>query len=258
LRPLLALFLLVLLNSCVSYRAPDIKDSAPPAIDPDLIVDAVPKPDPISDRGNHSPYEVWGKTYEVMPTAVGYVEEGVASWYGLKFQGRPTSSGEPFDVYQATAAHKSLPLPTYVRVTNMVNNRSMVVKVNDRGPFIEGRLLDVSYGVAVKLGFADAGTTRVRVEAIDLAGTDDWRGSSYRDYSQLQVAAFQSPEAAEALAEAIRGVLADPTLVSVSELSMPDGTLYRVRVGPLADNQAVEAMRSQLIAHDFPEAQPLP
>lgn len=257
-RPLLALLLLVLLSSCVSYRTPEIKDSAPPAIDPDLIVDAVPKPDPIADRGNHSPYEVWGKTYEVMPTAVGYVEEGVASWYGLKFQGRPTSSGEPFDVYQATAAHKSLPLPTYVRVTNLVNNRSMVVKVNDRGPFIEGRLLDVSYGVAVKLGFADAGTTRVRVEAIDLAGTDDWRGSTDSDYSQLQVAAFQSLEAAEALAEAIRGVLDDPTLVSVSELSMPDGTLYRVRVGPLADNQAVESMRSQLIAHDFPEAQPLP
>ena len=257
-RLLLALLLLVLLSSCVSYRAPDIKDSAPPAIDPDLIVDAVPKPDPISDRGNHSPYEVWGKTYEVMPTAVGYIEEGVASWYGLKFQGRPTSSGEPFDVYQATAAHKSLPLPTYVRVTNLDNNKSMIVKVNDRGPFIEGRLLDVSYGVAVKLGFVDAGTTRVRVEAIDLAGTDDWRGSSDREYSQLQVAAFQSSEAAEALAEAIRGMLDDPTLVSVSELSMPDGTLYRVRVGPLVDNQAVEAMRLQLIANDFPEAQPLP
>lgn len=257
-RSLLALLLIVLLSSCVSYRAPDIKDSAPPEIDPDLIVDAVPKPDPIADRGNHSPYEVWGKTYEVMPTSKGYVEEGVASWYGAKFQGRPTSSGELFDVYQATAAHKALPLPTYVRVTNLANDRSMTVKVNDRGPFVEGRLLDVSYGVAVKLGFADAGTTRVRVEAIDLAGTDDWRGSPDSEYSQLQVAAFQSSEAAEALAEAIREVLDDPALVSVSELSMPNGALYRVRVGPLDGNQAVEAVRSQLIAHDFPDAQPLP
>ena len=110
----------------------------------------------------------------------------------------------------------------------------------------------------MKLGFADAGTTRVRVEAIDLAGTDDWRGWPDSEYSQLQVAAFQSLEAAEALAEAIGEVLPDPSLVTISELSMPNGALYRVRVGPLDDNQAVEAVRSQLIAHDFPDAQPLP
>ena len=108
--------------------------------------------------GNKSPYEVFGKRYTVMPSADGYTEEGVASWYGMKFQGRRTSNGEIFDVYKATAAHKSLPLPSYLRVTNLENNASLIVRVNDRGPFVGDRLIDVSYGVAVKLGFAEQGT----------------------------------------------------------------------------------------------------
>jgi rare lipoprotein A len=113
---------------------------------------------------------VFGKQYRVMPTAAGYREQGTASWYGVKFHGRPTSSGERYDMYRLTAAHKSLPIPTYVRVTNLDNQKSTVVRVNDRGPFHEHRIIDLSYAGAVKLGFADRGTARVLVEVVDSAG----------------------------------------------------------------------------------------
>ena len=105
--------------------------------------------------------------------------------------GELTSNGEVFDVYKATAAHKSLPLPSFVRVTNLENNSSMIVRVNDRGPFVDDRLIDVSYGVAVRLGFADQGTTRVHVEYIDVSGTDDWRATEPTTYRRLQVGAYE-------------------------------------------------------------------
>jgi len=125
-----------------------------------------PRAEPRARYGNHSPYEVYGRQYTVMPSAEGYVQRGVASWYGSKFHGRRTSSGEPYDMYTMTAAHRSLPLPTWVQVTNLDNGRSAVVKVNDRGPFVDNRLLDLSYGAAVVLGVKDAGTARVEVRSI--------------------------------------------------------------------------------------------
>jgi len=125
-----------------------------------------PRPEPRARYGNHSPYEVYGRQYTVMQSAEGYVRRGVASWYGSKFHGRRTSSGEPYDMYTMTAAHRSLPLPTWVQVTNLDNGRSAVVKVNDRGPFVHDRLLDLSYGAAVVLGVKNAGTARVEVRSI--------------------------------------------------------------------------------------------
>ena len=113
--------------------------------------------------------------YTVRASARGYREQGVASWYGMKFQGRPTANGEIFDVFGATAAHRSLPIPTYVRVTNLGNDRSVVLRVNDRGPFHPDRLIDLSYGAALQLGFAEQGTAAVLVESLDLAGVDDRR-----------------------------------------------------------------------------------
>src|SRR5262249_32689194 len=116
---------------------------------------------------NKTPYSVLGKTYYVMPDAASYREYGKASWYGTKFQGQPTSSGEPYDMYKLTAAHRNLPIPSYVRVTNLDNHKSAIVRVNDRGPFHSERLIDLSYAGAVKLGFADVGTARVMVEVVD-------------------------------------------------------------------------------------------
>ena len=112
----------------------------------------VPKEEPLSAYGNPRTYSVWGKTYQVMESAEGYEEVGLASWYGRKFHGYRTSSGEPFDMYRFTAAHRTLPLPTYARVTNLDNGKSLVVRVNDRGPFHSERIIDLSWAAAARLG----------------------------------------------------------------------------------------------------------
>jgi rare lipoprotein A len=129
--------------------------------------DAVPRAEPKSKYGNPDSYVVFGKRYYTKDSAAGHVERGVASWYGPKFHGRRTSSGEPYNMYAMTAAHKTLPLPTYARVTNLGNGRSAVVKINDRGPFHGDRVIDLSYAAANKLGVVAEGTARVEVRAID-------------------------------------------------------------------------------------------
>ncbi len=129
------------------------------------IPDAAPKPEPLSSSGN-DPYTVKGKTYSPMHEASGYRERGIASWYGRKFHGRLTSSGEPYNMYAMTAAHRTLPLPSYVRVRNLNNGRFIVVRVNDRGPFMRNRLIDLSYAAAAKLGILGTGTGVVEVEAV--------------------------------------------------------------------------------------------
>lgn len=153
--------------------APHIQDRAPDEI-PD--VDAIPEPEvkaePRSRIGNRS-YAVMGKRYEVRDSAEGYVEEGMASFYGSKFHGRKTSNHEVYDMYAFSAAHKTLPLPSYVRVTNLSNGKSVVVRVNDRGPFHAGRIIDLSYAAATKLGFTRQGTARVEVRALT---PDEGRG----------------------------------------------------------------------------------
>ena len=131
------------------------------------VPDAVPRAEPLSKYGNPESYTVYGKTYNVMPSSLGYREIGYASWYGRKFHGRRTSSGEIYDMYAMTAAHRTLPLPTYVRVRNLDNGREAIVRVNDRGPFHSDRIIDLSYAAATKLGLVEAGTAKVEVEAID-------------------------------------------------------------------------------------------
>ncbi len=148
--------------------APGVADGAPDI--PDDVAnlpEPVPHAEPLSHYGNRTPYSVLGKTYAVLPSASGYRERGVASWYGTKFDGRATSNFEPYDMYQFTAAHRTLPLPSYARVTNLDNGRSVIVRVNDRGPFHEGRLIDLSYAAAVKLGVNVHGTANVEVRGID-------------------------------------------------------------------------------------------
>lgn len=148
--------------------APDIADSAPElSEDISALPEPVPKNEPRSRYGNRTPYVVLGETYNVLPTAKGYVERGIASWYGTKFDGRATSNFEAYDMYQFTGAHKTLPLPSYVRVTNLDNSRSVIVRINDRGPFYQGRLIDLSYAAAIKLGVNIHGTAPVEVRAID-------------------------------------------------------------------------------------------
>jgi rare lipoprotein A len=137
------------------------------APDVNQIPDAVPYQEPRSAFGNPPFYYVGGHRYVVLPSATGYVERGVASWYGTEFHGLRTSTGEPYDMFAMTAAHKTLPLPAYVRVTNLQNGRSIVVRVNDRGPFVGNRIIDLSYTAAAKLDMLRDGTAMVEVRAID-------------------------------------------------------------------------------------------
>lgn len=146
-----------------------LEHDAYPDEPPDVsqVPDAVPRVEPRAASGNRSTYQVWGTTYHVMDDASGYEAVGKASWYGKKFQGYDTASGETYDMYKMSAAHRSLPLPTYARVTNLDNGRTVIVKVNDRGPFHGNRLIDLSYAAAARLDILRNGTGRVRVEAID-------------------------------------------------------------------------------------------
>ncbi len=143
---------------------------SPPDVDLDTISDAVPREEPRSRYGNPAEYEVEGQTFRTLESADGYEEEGVASWYGGGAQGRRTSSGEPYDPFAMTTAHRTLPLPSYLEITNLENGRRVVVRVNDRGPFHGGRLIDVSYAAAHRLGMVGTGTARVRVRALHPGG----------------------------------------------------------------------------------------
>ena len=164
---ILPIVVLSLLPGCGLIKV-ERGDRGPAAgsVDVSGVGDAVPKDEPRSKYGNPESYEVFGKRYHVLDDARGYVERGIASWYGEKFHGRRTSNGETYDMYAMTAAHATLPIPSYVRVTNLANGRSVVVRVNDRGPFKSDRVIDLSYVAAYKLGFIQAGQARVEVEAI--------------------------------------------------------------------------------------------
>ena len=161
-----ALLLTLLLAGC-STMAPEPSDGPGRTIeDPMAIPDAIPEHAPRSRYGNPEQYEVFGRTYRVMDSAEGHRERGIASWYGSKFHGRRTSSGEPYDMYAMTAAHKHLPLPVWVEVRHLENNQRIVVKVNDRGPFADNRIIDLSYAAAAKLGMLETGTAPVEIRTL--------------------------------------------------------------------------------------------
>jgi rare lipoprotein A len=159
------LLFILLLSSCSNMG----KKDGPPNfhVDVNRIPDATPKVEPLSKYGNLASYRVFGRRYYTMRSSKNYEQVGVASWYGTKFHARRTSSGEPYNMLAMTAAHKTLPLPTYVEVTNLRNQRKVIVKVNDRGPFEGNRLIDLSYVAAKKLGITAHGTAKVKVKAID-------------------------------------------------------------------------------------------
>lgn len=169
-----------------------------PVDPPDVsqIPDAVPRLEPLSRGGNRSVYEVWGKSYRVLPEARGYSQQGNASWYGEKFHGYATSNGEIYDMYKMTAAHRSLPLPSFVRVTSLDNGQSVIVRVNDRGPFHSDREIDLSYAAAARLDILERGTGRVKVEAID---PQRWLAENGNGQANQQpVAAVQRPAVVQA------------------------------------------------------------
>lgn len=222
------------------------EQDGPPLVIPAGLADL---PDPEvrherpTKRGNPKSYVVFGKTYYVMDTAAGYDEVGNASWYGRKFHGRLTSSGEPFDMYELTAAHKSLPIPTYARVTNLENGRTTIVRINDRGPFHDNRIIDLSYAAAVKLGFAAVGTAPVRVEVLS-------PGKRY----VLQAGAFSDLDRADTLKAALQELTGKPTYV----VKVSGESLYRVRLGPVRGRTEAERLKGVIHAADYGTALILP
>lgn len=243
---LVVLLVLLMLASCGIGKVKDGPPRSGSAAISRFPGDAIPRPEPKSRYGNSPAYEVFGKRYTVMDSGSGYKERGVASWYGKKFHGNLTANRETYDMYAMTAAHKSLPLPTYVRVRNLRNNKSIVVRVNDRGPFVHNRIIDLSYSAALKLDMLRDGTSLVEVEAISFdapAGDRPTRrtvsppavaeepAATVEHRIFVQVGAFGSRENAERRLALLRSggigtgfVLEDP---------VADPALYRVRVGPI-------------------------
>ena len=238
------LITVVLLAGCAGEEQPDAERDGPSSrkLKASDVKDAVPRPEPRSRYGNRSPYEVLGKKYWVMESAEGYRERGIASWYGSKFHGRRTSSGEPYDMHKATAAHKSLPLPTYAEVTNLDNGRSVIVKINDRGPFHDDRLIDLSYGAAVKVGMTGTGTARVEVKAITFGGAQSSSpGGMDTDGTFLQAGAFNTRKSAQQLADNLQREKVKP--VSVQR----GGGLYKVWIGPYERESEIDAMMRKVV-----------
>lgn len=238
-RPCIVLGVLAILSACRTTPVPlpqpqpqpepQVSQPQPPA-EITKIPDAVPRPEPRSRRGNPPFYEVFGKRYHVLGSNSGYLERGVASWYGKDFHGGPTSNGEKYDMYAMTAAHKTLPLPAYVQVTNLRNGKSVVVRVNDRGPFVANRLIDLSYSAAAKLEMIREGTTLVEVRSLDAVGSAPALPASTEEL-YVQAGAFGEEANANRLADRLRA--ARIGIVLVRRDLVNGKPLFRVRVGPV-------------------------
>jgi rare lipoprotein A len=239
-------------------------DKAPlDAVDVSKVPDAVPRLEPKSLAGNRSPYEVLGQRYHILDSALGYEEKGTASWYGRKFHGYATSNGETYDMYSMTAAHKSLPLPSYVRVTNQDNGRQVVVRVNDRGPFHEGRVIDLSYAAAARLDMLGEGTARVALEVLDPrtslaaapAVTADKKGTAGPG-RYLQLGAFSDRSAIERIEQRL-GQLSAGLNLRVSPVTQQGQTLYRVQLGPVPDSETEARLMRELADAGYTAARPV-
>jgi rare lipoprotein A len=210
--------------------------------------------------GQPRAYHVNGKWYQPLASADGYSETGLASWYGRKFHGRPTSSGERYDMYGLSAAHKTLPLHTWVRVDNLENGRQMDLRINDRGPFVDGRVIDLSYGAAQRLGVDGPGTARVRLTALGRRLEPDQPGQapSYApmDYTHgnftFQVGAFQDPANAHRLRD--RLAAEHPNVHVQTYFHADHGQLYAVRLGRATSLEEAADYKARLRAGQFPEA----
>jgi rare lipoprotein A len=237
----------LLLQSCISTPPQTTKptSSAPTAagIDPLAVPDAVPRVEPLSTRGNPAFYEVMGKRYFVQQSAAGYLERGVASWYGPGFHQASTSNGERYDMYAMTAAHKTLPLPSYVQVTNLSNGKSIIVRVNDRGPFKDGRIIDLSFTAAAKLDMQRAGTALVEVRAITPGQNAVAEANTLRTL-YVQAGAFGTAGNADKLVAQLRSNGYPQAQVRSDLIS--GRSLYRVHIGPIADVPTFDRVLAQL------------
>jgi rare lipoprotein A len=275
----LGLLVAIALTACVSTPPqpnPPISTTTPPPLVPPPVLggvpDAVPRVEPRSRSGNPPFYDVFGKRYYVLSSSSGYWERGVASWYGPGFHKERTSTGEAYDMYGMTAAHKTLPLPAYLRVTNLQNGRSIVVRVNDRGPFVGNRIIDLSYSAAAKLDMLRNGTAMVELRSIDPAApppvitasaalpaaataaapvpTSAPASTSAPGNAPgapalfVQAGAFADPANAQRLADRLRG--GSYGKVFVRDDQLVGRRMYRVRIGPVANVAAFDRVVAAL------------
>lgn len=260
----LGAFLATQLLGCVSLK-PRADVDGPPVFPRSVknIPDAIPKAEAKSKYGNPTTYSALGKTYRVLDSHHGFEQTGMASWYGTKFHGKRTSSGEPYDMYAMTAAHPTLPIPCYAKVTNVQTGKTAIVKINDRGPFKSERVMDLSYAAAHKLGVYQNGTSKVKIEVID---PKEWDHNLYLAQSKqnkpinlakkepkasetpgvyLQLAAFNQKRNAHAFADKVQGLIQDhPVEIKLAD-SQAQST-YRVRVGPFTQKQEAHQVASLL------------
>ncbi len=270
------------ISGCASSPTPEkdhssrytiLQDRAPDGdFDVSGLGNAQPRYEAPRSAGNKSPYTVWGKQYSVMASNDGYVERGTASWYGEKFHGHKTSNGEVFDMYEMSAAHKSLRIPGYARVTNLDNGRSVIVRVNDRGPFHGDRLIDLSYAAAKKLGYQGKGTARVEVAAITVRqdGTMTLAGQPFSGDGEpvpvekvadladvnggatslfVQLGSFSSRNPAEVLLDKARDVIENP--MRVRAVDTASGRFHRVQVGPFSNPDEARKAQARLESRGF-------
>jgi rare lipoprotein A len=219
-------------------------DDGPEANPPknlEAVPDAVPRVEPLHRFANRT-YVALGNTYTPRLESRGYREEGLASWYGRRFHGKKTASGELYDMYAMTAAHPTLPIPSYARVTALNNGKSVVVRINDRGPFNGKRIIDLSYAAAYKLGYIAQGSTHVRVESLDPAASDA-PGQTRSTAIYLQVGAFSSAENARQLRERLTREL---RIEDGRTRVVLNGNLHRVQLGPYSSDDMAYADRERL------------
>jgi rare lipoprotein A len=238
------------------------------------IPNATPKVEPKSRYGNPANYEVLGKEYHVMQSAKGFTQNGIASWYGSKFHGQRTSDGEVYDMHKMTAAHKTLPLPSYVEVTNHNNGRKIIVRVNDRGPFHKGRIIDLSYAAAAKLGVTKTGTAPVTIRVVTPDTINDNGAAkataaatatikpheATRDASLIsdegklfvQVVAYSTEDAALKMLKELRDQNFSGGRIHVEKIGRK--LIYRVRIGPVPTRDVAEKLLAELKEFKFKNA----
>ena len=253
-----------------------VRDGPPPTEPTSEPIDAIPRVEPLSKYGNPESYVVFNKRYKTLKSSAGYVKQGIASWYGTKFHGRRTSNGEIFNMHAMTAAHRTLPLPTYAKVTLLKTGRSVVVRINDRGPFHKDRVIDLSYAAAKKLGMVNSGLGRVEIRAIDPKEKTTNQARSTKDQAvtktaqskevrtgkdakhdkafaesetyYLQLGAFVDHVRAKALSASVPFPLPEFVSVSINSAMYKGLRLYQVQLGPLPNRREADRLVEYALA----------
>lgn len=220
----------------------------PPNVD--HVPNATPRYEPYSRRGN-KPYTVYGESYTVLDSGKGFSETGRASWYGEKFHGYETSNGEPYDMYGMSGAHKTLPLPSYAKITNLENNKQVIIRINDRGPFHSDRILDLSYAAAYKLGMLGKGTAPIKLDVIYVGSTSANSAFAHNPHSShhyIQLVASKDKSRLNKIAKELE------RKYQVSSRIQPANDMFRLQLGPIGNGDLVDKLHLKIKQNGYPES----